>query len=102
MSHLREQGISAQQGAVMITLYATGQTAVEILLSIIADKLPFHKIYIIAIASLLGGIATIPIMFSSSAFLLQATSTGMSITFNWFGNVYNGSGKFPKRHHFIG
>ncbi|XP_072034474.1 monocarboxylate transporter 12-like isoform X3 [Amphiura filiformis] len=75
VSHLKEQGISANQGAVMMTLYATGQIASEILLSIIAEKLPFQCIYIIAISSLLGGIATIPIIFSSSAFLLKTLST---------------------------
>ena len=64
----------------MITLYASGQIAGELLLSIFADKLPCHKLYIIAIASLLGGVATIPIMFVSSVALLKAISTGRSFS----------------------
>ena len=80
VSHLKELGISGDQSAIMITLYASGQIAGELVLSVVADKLPCHKLYIIAIASLLGGVATIPIMFVSSAALLKAISTGRSFS----------------------
>ena len=76
MSHLKVIGISSDEGAIMLTLYAAGQIIGELLLSAFAERIPFPKIYVIAIASLVCGLATIPVTLVSAASVLRVISAG--------------------------
>ncbi|XP_072034471.1 uncharacterized protein [Amphiura filiformis] len=78
-SYLKVVGVSSDQIAIMITLYAAALITGELSLSLFVDKLPCHKIYIIALASLLGGVTTIPIIFVSTDSALKAISTVLGL-----------------------